>query len=428
MQKSAQAFAPPLGGPLRTYTRMTLLSSATENPAHDLAGFAIERIEARILDIPTIRPHKLSFGSISRQSPVIVQLWLKNGACGFGEAATIGGPSWNEESPESILHAITQYLAPALLGEFGGGFESALARMDRACKGNAFAKSAVEMALVDAVARTLNMPAWQLLGGKVHQSLPLAWTLASGDVARDLQEAHLRLEQKRHHIFKIKIGARAPEDDVAHVSQIARGLQGKATLTVDVNQAWDGNTARRYLPPLVAAGVTLIEQPVARWNVEALRSLTATLDGALIMADETVCTPQDAFMLASLKASHVFSLKVAKHGGLVRTRKIAAVAEAADIGWYGGTMLETSLGSAASAHVFSTLGTQHHGCELFGPQLLVDDIVEQQMPLTNFALQLPDGPGFGVEVSLAQLNRFDRARQGQAPVHVDMAPTTPTVA
>ena len=165
MQKSAQAFAPPLGGPLRTYTRMTLLSSAPDTPAHDLTGFAIERIEARILDIPTIRPHKLSFGSISRQSPVIVQLWLKNGACGFGEAATIGGPSWNEESPESILHAITQYLAPALLGEFGGGFESALARMDRACKGNAFAKSAVEMALVDAVARTLNMPAWQLLGG-----------------------------------------------------------------------------------------------------------------------------------------------------------------------------------------------------------------------------------------------------------------------
>jgi len=47
----------------------------------------IERIEARILDIPTIRPHKLSFGAISRQSPVIVQLWLANGAAGFGEAA-----------------------------------------------------------------------------------------------------------------------------------------------------------------------------------------------------------------------------------------------------------------------------------------------------------------------------------------------------
>ena len=390
------------------------------------APLLIERIEARILDIPTIRPHKLSFGAISRQSPVIVQVWLKDGATGFGEAATIGGPSWNEESPESIYQAITQHLAPAMLQHDASHTEACLLRMNLACKGNAFAKSAVEMALLDAVARSYQLPLWQLLGGKVRESLPLAWTLASGDIDRDLEEAQLRLAQKRHRIFKMKIGARTPEADVAHVTRIAQGLQGQATLTVDVNQAWDGNTARRYLPQLVAAGVSLIEQPVAQWNVPALQQLTASLDGALIMADETVCTPQDAMMLAREKASHVFSLKVAKHGGLVRTRKVAAIAEAADIGWYGGTMLETSLGSAASAHVFATLGSAHHGCELFGPQLLVDDIVESQMPIVDFELQLPDGPGFGVEISLAQLERFDRARQGLTAVHVDMAAHTPT--
>ena len=390
------------------------------------APLLIERIEARILDIPTIRPHKLSFGAISRQSPVIVQVWLKDGATGFGEAATIGGPSWNEESPESIYQAITQHLAPAMLQHDASHTEACLLRMNLACKGNAFAKSAVEMALLDAVARSYQLPLWQLLGGKVRESLPLAWTLASGDIDRDLEEAQLRLAQKRHRIFKMKIGARTPEADVAHVTRIAQGLQGQATLTVDVNQAWDGNTARRYLPQLVAAGVSLIEQPVAQWNVPALQQLTASLDGALIMADETVCTPYDAMMLAREKASHVFSLKVAKHGGLVRTRKVAAIAEAADIGWYGGTMLETSLGSAASAHVFATLGSAHQGCELFGPQLLVDDIVERQMPIVDFELQLPDGPGFGVDISLTQLNRFDRARQGLTAVHVDMAAHTPT--
>lgn len=381
----------------------------------------IERIEARILDIPTIRPHKLSFGAISRQSPVIVQLWLADGATGFGEAATIGGPSWNEESPESIQHAITAYLAPVLIGQEGGHFGAALARMDAACKGNAFAKSAVEMALIDAVSRSLGLPAWQLLGGKRHASLPLAWTLASGDVARDLEEAQLRLQQKRHRIFKMKIGARAPEQDVAHVSQIARGLAGQATLTVDVNQAWDTTTARRYLPQLIEAGVTLIEQPVAKWNVPALKTLTATLgDRAAVMADETVCTPQDAMALAREQAAQVFSLKVAKHGGLLRTKEVAAVAEAADIGWYGGTMLETSIGSAASAHVFATLGPQHFGCELFGPQLLVDDIVTARMEIRDFELQLPDGPGFGVEVDPKQLERFDRARTGLTPTHIDL--------
>lgn len=386
----------------------------------------IERIDVRILDIPTIRPHKLSFGAISSQSPVIVQLWLADGACGFGEAATIGGPSWNEESPKSIRHAIDAYLAPVLIGQDGKHFGTVLARMDAACKGNAFAKSAVEMALIDAVARSLGLPAWQLLGGKRHQSLPLAWTLASGDVGRDLEEAQLRLEQKRHRIFKMKIGARAPAQDVAHVSQIARGLAGKATLTVDVNQAWDTTTARRYLPQLIDAGVTLIEQPVAKWNVAALKLLTASLgDRAAIMADETVCTPQDAMLLAREQACQVVSLKVAKHGGLLRTREVAAVAEAADIGWYGGTMLETSIGSAASAHVFATLGPQHHGCELFGPQLLVDDIVSTRMEIKDFELQLPDGPGFGVEVDLKQLDRFDRARTGLRPILIDLGRQTP---
>lgn len=384
------------------------------------ASWRIERIHARIVDIPTIRPHKFSFGAINRQSPVIVQLWLANGACGYGEAATIGGPSWNEESPESILHAIQQYLAPAVAGADARRFADHIARFETVCKGNTFAKSAVEMALVDAVARSLGVPAWQLLGGKRIERLPLAWTLASGDSQRDLDEAEKMMQSRRHRLFKLKIGARSPADDVAHVTRIARGLDGRADMTVDVNQAWDGNTARRYLPQLVEAGVTLIEQPVAKWDVQALREATQSLGAAaLIMADETVCSAQDAFMLASQRACHVFSLKVAKHGGLLRTREVAAVAQAAGIGWYGGTMLETSLGSAASAHVFATLSDQHHGCELFGPQLLVDDIVEQPMAVRDFELQLPDGPGFGVVVDEKRLDRFDRARAGLTPTTVD---------
>src|SRR5436190_15940703 len=127
-------------------------------------ALAVERIEARILDIPTIRAHQLSFGAIRKQSPVIVELRLAGGARGFGEAATIGGASWNEESPESILHAVQDYLAPAVTGQDAGRLEAVLGRMDQACRGNLFAKSAVEMALIDAVARSLGVPAWQLLG------------------------------------------------------------------------------------------------------------------------------------------------------------------------------------------------------------------------------------------------------------------------
>ncbi len=390
----------------------------------------IERIEARILDIPTVRAHKLSFGVIQRQSPVIVQVFLKGGATGFGEAATIGGPSWNEESPESILHTVEQHLKPALEGQDGSRFEALLARMDLACRGNTFAKAAVEMAVIDAVARQHGLPAWQLLGGKQHERLPLAWTLASGQVERDLQEAFGLLERRQHALFKIKIGARDPADDVAHVARIARELQGRAPLVIDVNQAWSGHTARRFLPALIDVGVSLIEQPVARWNVEALKRLTDQLPGALVMADESVCTPFEAMALASQRACHVFSLKIAKHGGLLRTREVAAIARAADIGWYGGTMLETSIGSAASAHVFATLPGTHHGCELFGPQLLVEDVVREPMSRADGDLLLPDGPGFGVEVEPRQLKSFDRRRArvhavGMSAVGADGAASNP---
>ena len=119
-----------------------------------------------------------------------------------------------------------------MVGEGGAGVEACLSRMDLACKGNALAKSAVEIALLDAVARSLQLPVWQLLGGKQRDSLPLAWTLASGDIERDLAEAQLRLEQKRHRIFKMKIGARTPEADVAHVTDNARGLPGQSLIHI----------------------------------------------------------------------------------------------------------------------------------------------------------------------------------------------------
>ena len=98
--------------------------------------------------------------------------------------------------------------------------------------------------------------------------------------------------------------------------------------------------------------------------------------------------------LAREQASHVFSLKVAKHGGLLRTRKVAAIAQAADIGWYGGTMLETSIGSAASAHVFATLGGQHYNCELFGPSCWWTTSSPSAWPSATSSCNCPTGPAW----------------------------------
>ena len=62
----------------------------------------VEQIESWIVDVPTIRPHKLSMTTMGCQSLVIVRLTRSDGICGIGEATTIGGLSYGVESPEAI--------------------------------------------------------------------------------------------------------------------------------------------------------------------------------------------------------------------------------------------------------------------------------------------------------------------------------------
>jgi muconate cycloisomerase len=99
------------------------------SPARDLAVASIRSI---IVDVPTVRRHKLSQTSVTAQSYVIVQLRLANGAEGIGEAATLGGPRWSEESVEAMKANIDAYLAPAILDQRADQFEAAGIRMDQA--------------------------------------------------------------------------------------------------------------------------------------------------------------------------------------------------------------------------------------------------------------------------------------------------------
>ena len=74
----------------------------------------INRTEAFLVDLPTIRPHVLSMATMHRQTIVIVRIHCSDGIVGIGEGTTIGGLSYGDESPESIKLAIDTYFEPIL--------------------------------------------------------------------------------------------------------------------------------------------------------------------------------------------------------------------------------------------------------------------------------------------------------------------------
>lgn len=365
------------------------------------------KIETYLVDLPTIRPHKLSMTTMQKQSMVIVRLFCSDGLIGFGEATTIGGLSYGDESPEGMKLTIDQYIAPALKHCDLSNLNSTMAHLNKLIKGNRIAKSAIETALLDAQGKRLNLSVSALLGGAVSHSLPVLWTLASGHTEKDIEEAQKLLEMKRHNVFKLKIGARDPQVDINHVCAIKKALGNKAKITVDINQAWSESTARMGLLAFQDAGVDLIEQPLYKENFDGMARLSKKFF-IPIMADESVSTLTDAYRLAEMGAASVFALKIAKSGGPMAMLKLASIAEAAGISLYGGTLLEGSIGSIASAHAFSTLSNLEWGTELFGPLLLTDDIVTTPIEYRDYQMFLPQGPGLGLELDIEKLKHYQR--------------------
>ncbi|QVM89350.1 muconate cycloisomerase family protein [Pseudomonas entomophila] len=368
----------------------------------------IDRLEAIIVDLPTIRPHKLAMHTMQQQTLVIIRLRCSDGIEGIGEATTIGGLAYGYESPEGIKANIDAYLAPALVGLPAGNINAAMLTLDKLAKGNTFAKSGIESALLDAQGKRLGLPVSELLGGRVRDSLEVAWTLASGDTARDIAEAEHMLEVRRHRVFKLKIGANPLEQDLRHVLAIKRELAERASVRVDVNQYWDESQAIRACQVLGDNGIDLVEQPISRINRAGQVRLNQR-SPAPIMADESIESVEDAFSLAAIGAASIFALKIAKNGGPRAVLRTAQIAEAAGIALYGGTMLEGSVGTLASAHAFLTLRQLTWGTELFGPLLLTEEIVCEPPLYRDFQLHVPTTPGLGLTLDEAQLKRFARS-------------------
>ncbi|PWC31395.1 muconate/chloromuconate family cycloisomerase [Azospirillum sp. TSO35-2] len=370
----------------------------------------IDAIETFLIDLPTIRPHVLSMTTMNRQTVVVVRIRCSDGVTGIGEGTTIGGLSYGDESPEGIKLAIDTYIAPVLRNADATRVSATMALVGKLVVGNHFAKSAVETALLDAMGKRLGLPVSELLGGRHRDALPVAWTLASGNTAKDIDEAERMLALRRHDIFKLKIGKRDVADDVAHVAAIKRALGDRASVRVDVNQAWDEAGASRGIAMLEDAGVDLVEQPIARGNRAALARLAARFI-VPIMADESLRGPEDAFALAAEAAADVFAVKIAQSGGLHAAGRVGAIADAAGIGLYGGTMLEAGIGTIASAHLFATFPRLAWGTELFGPLLLTEEILSEPLAYADFALQVPNRPGLGIALDEDRVAFFRRDRR-----------------
>jgi muconate cycloisomerase len=371
--------------------------------ANDLT---IADVRVLLADIPVKRPHKMSFTTLHAVNFAFVRIETRGGLVGWGEAACLGGPTWSEESAESVQVVLERYVTPWLVGRDASGIEPLRIEMSRRVQGNPFARAAVEMALWDLNGKALDAPVHRLLGGRVRDRVPLSWSLAVGSLEAELDEARQKIALG-HRIFKIKTAANPLGVDVERVRRIREAVGDAVALRVDANQGWDRPTALAAVRALEPYRLDFVEQPVPRWDLDGLAEI-ARQSRIPIMADESCASEHDAFAIARRGGVAILALKVTKSAGLVGTMAIARIAQAAGFGCYVGCMIETSLGTAAYLAAAVAAAPVTWGCELFGPLLLEGDVVQRPVQYADGAILALDGPGLGVDVDEAALKEWIR--------------------
>jgi L-alanine-DL-glutamate epimerase-like enolase superfamily enzyme len=309
-----------------------------------------EIVSARVflVESPLKRPFITAQGRRDRTVNAALELRLRGGARGYGEAST------------SIAQ---MHLTPAALeralGRMAAGARGRDVREWRALSAAAWAAhadlspavAAFEAALLSALSAAAGTTLAGFLGG-ARRSVETDMTLSASTDDAETRAAAAEAAAAGFRVLKVKVGGR-PADDLARV-RAARAAAPKARLILDGNQGFTAAGALRFTETVMKEGgkVELLEQPTPKADLKALAFVSKRCP-VPVAADESVQTPEDAARAAAAGVTAI-NVKLAK-SGLARGLEIAAVARAAGLPLMIGCMAETPRGLAASVHL--ALGT-----------------------------------------------------------------------
>lgn len=364
----------------------------------------ISKIEAIGISIPMVKPVKMSFEEVRGANNVVVRLETQEGVVGWGEAGS--APSMTGETLQGMVAAV-RHLAPRLEGMDADDISAVMARSDCYLYGNAGAKSAIEMALHDALGKTLGKPACELLGGKRRDRAPLLRLVGTGKGAAADIEYALKAKAEGYVAFKVKVGVGDPLDDAARTLEVCKALgNGNMLVCSDANQGWNVDQAIAYVRALGDAPLAFFEQPLTAGDLDGIRRIVKETR-IPIAADEGLHSLDDLQDHHDAGAAGG-SLKTIKLGGMQAVIEAGRLCERLGMKVnLACKMAETGIASSAMTHIAAAIPTLDWGVSLTSPYL-TDDLIKRPLDLSGGHVALTAGPGIGVEVDEAKVRRYAR--------------------
>ncbi len=350
----------------------------------------------------TLTGWKISTGGSDTHSLIFVRIDTDKGIFGVGVASP-GQIFISGDTQAHCLEMINGVFAPAIVGADPFDVEVIIHTLDVAARGVERAKAGIDLALYDLLGKALGVPANKLFGGAVRERVRVTRLMGMYE-PKDMAEKSLALVRKGYTALKLKVGTTLRED-VERVQRTREAVGPEVTITIDFNMHCTPKEAIERIEKMDPYDVAIVEQPVKDTDLRGMALVRKNVR-PLILADESVRSAIDALRVIENEAADVLSLKIPKMGGIFKVRKVAALCEAAGVGYLVGTAPGSRMLDAANVHLAVSLRDLTLPCEIGEFERMGNDPC-RGLEITDGYSTPPARPGIGVEVDLAKLGLTD---------------------
>jgi muconate cycloisomerase len=363
----------------------------------------------RVLTYPIFARRRRAYGGVTRTAlgkadiseHGLVLIETEAGITGIGEMA-----SCFSRHGYLLCRDVEAVLTPLLIGEDPFHITRLARRMEEALSDSHFARAGLEMALWDIVGKELGQPLYNLLGGPVRESIPLSYSIPFGEPGQMAEFGAARATEGFRTV-KVKVG-QDPKRDIAAVRLVREAIGPDKRLRIDANMAW--RSAKEAVPiirAMEAYELELVEQPLKPRELDAMAEIRRHVT-VPIMADESVWSPRDAMEVVRRGAADVVNVYVAESGGIQPAASIFSLCELAGIPCMIGSMPEFGIGTAAQIHLGVAMPNLDYDSDTCGVLYHEEDLLTAPLRIENGQAFAPTGPGLGVELDMAVVERWRR--------------------
>jgi D-galactarolactone cycloisomerase len=376
----------------------------------------IRDVKTYVLEAPLTQPFAYSQAWYERRGACLVEVIGEDGTSGWGEAF----------GPARLTAPIVDFYKELLVGADALATEAIWQNLynrlrDHGQKGLAIeALSAVDIALWDMKGRLLDLPVHRLLGGPLRTRVEAYATgfyrkRPNGSKNRDplsylVDEARQRVAEGFTGI-KLKLGF-GLDGDRRLVETVRRAVGDKLRIMVDANHAYDATAAIGLGRGIEAFDIGWFEEPVPPEDLAGYREVKLALT-IPVAGGEAEFTRWGFRPLIAERLVDILQPDVCAAGGISECKKIADMANAFGVR-VNPHVWGTAVGLAASLQLIAALPHNPPGLHPIEPLLEFDcsehplrmAVVREPIEQVGGWVEVPQGPGLGIEIDRAALARY----------------------